>query len=123
MELLACFFWREDLVNLNTDPTITKLEEPYEWFEILYPTRRRDRNELKELIAGPLALSASPFAILDYLLAPAPGFRTPLCKSVLVERRYRDRDHTSAMAAFYHKSFRPVESECDLTPENSITGK
>lgn len=93
-------------------PADLPIEDLYESFELLYPTRRRDRDRLNDLIAGPTPLNPAPLAILDYMLTPASGTKSPLCKAVVVETRYRDRDHTRAVAAYYQRSFRPINHEC-----------
>lgn len=92
--------------------TNSPLEDLYDSFSILYPARRSDREKLIDLVTGQTPLNYSAFAILDFILTPALGARSPFCKTVVVEQRYRDRDHTSALASFYHKSFRPIDPEC-----------
>jgi len=53
-----------------------------------------------------------PYSILDYMLLPRVGKATPICKSIVVEKRYYDRDHARALSAFYSHSFRDVQKEC-----------
>ena len=90
-----------------------ELEEPYQWFRILYPTRKRDRDELQELLTGRGAVNpVAAYSILEYLLTPTIGRVQPTCKTVVVEERYRDKDHNKAMASYYSKSFRAVAMEC-----------
>lgn len=87
-------------------------EEIYEWYSIIYPTNKRHRDELRSLLFGRGALSAAPYSIFNYLLTPFQGMSTPKCKTVIIEKRYRDRNHISAKASFYSKSFRSIPSEC-----------
>jgi hypothetical protein len=88
-----------------------ELEERYEWFDILYPQRAKDRLKLEEMLLRG-ALSLAPYSILEYLRTPLPKQSTPKCKSVVVENRYIDIDHSRALSAFYSKSFKPVQKEC-----------
>lgn len=88
------------------------LEEPYEWFDLLYPRRRKDRQEIERLVTGKSPLNSVPYAILDYILSPEEGRSTPVCRTVVVERRYYDRDHARALSTFYCRSFRDVKKEC-----------
>lgn len=88
------------------------LEQLYEWFDLLYPQRRRDREKIEQLLTGRAPLNPVPYAILDYILSPQLGKSIPTCRTVVVEQRYYDRDHTRALSTFYSKSFRDVQKEC-----------
>ncbi len=57
-------------------------------------------------------MSDAPLAVLDFILTPEPGRATPICKTVIAEERYRDRDHSKAVSAFYSRSFRDIRQEC-----------
>lgn len=93
--------------------SVSPLEKPYQSFSIIYPTNKIGRQQLHELLMGNGALNHVPYAMLDYLLRPLPGKSRPVCKSVVVEHRYRDKDHTSAVSSYYSKSFQRVETECE----------
>lgn len=87
-------------------------EWPYESFELLYTDRKGDLKKLKEILGIDKALSLSPHSLLEYLLSPKEGESTPACKSIIVENRYYDKDHSDAFSKFYCKSFRFVKREC-----------
>jgi len=101
---------------MATDKTLSFEEVPpenvYQWFRIIYPTDRKGREEIKDLLVVEGALNPVPYAILDYILAPQVGKSTPVCKTIVIEGRYRDRDHSKAMSSYYFKSFKQVENEC-----------
>lgn len=88
------------------------LEKPYEWFDLWYTTRKRDMEQIKDMLTGKAALNQAPNAILNHILSPEAGKKTPICKSVVVERRYYDRDHARALSSFYSKLFRDIKREC-----------
>jgi hypothetical protein len=88
------------------------LEQPYEWFDLLYPERRKDRQKIEQLLIGKASLNTVPHAILDYILSPEVGKSAPKCRSVVVEWRYLDKDHARALSTFYSKAFRDVKKEC-----------
>jgi len=87
-------------------------EEPYQWFDIIYPTNKKGRGETEDLLLIKGSLNPVPYAILDYILTPRAGKSIPVCKTVVVEHRYRDKDHSKALSSYYAKSFRQVEPEC-----------
>ncbi|MBE9512763.1 MAG: hypothetical protein IMY77_01705 [Chloroflexi bacterium] len=88
------------------------LEEAYQWFSIIYPTNKKGRQEIEELLLIKGTLNPVPYAILDYILAPQAGKSTSVCKTIVIEQRYRDKDHSKALSSYYAKSFRQVETEC-----------
>jgi len=88
------------------------VERPYESFELLYTDRKRDVEKLREIVGIGKALSYAPYSLLEYLLSPKEGGSTPACKSIIVENRYYDKDHSDAFSKFYCKSFRDVSREC-----------
>ena len=87
-------------------------ENPYQWFSILYSTNKKGREEIENLLIGKGALNPVPYAILDYMLMSPTSKSMPFCKTIVVEHRYRDKDHSKALASYYSKSFRQVEAEC-----------
>jgi hypothetical protein len=87
-------------------------EAPYEWYEIYHPTNARDKQKVIEYLVGAEALNPVPSALLEYLLSPEPGQQRPRCKTVIVEKQYRDKDHSKALSSFYARSFRSVSSDC-----------
>lgn len=87
-------------------------EDPYQWFSIIYPTNRKGRKEIEDLLVVKGTLNPVPYAILDYILAPQAGKSTSICKTIVIEQRYRDKDHSKALSSYYAKSFRQVETEC-----------
>ncbi len=91
-------------------------EDPYQWFDIIYPTNKKGRQEIEALLLIKGTLNPVPYAvsyaILDYILAPQAGKSTSICKTIVIERRYRDKDHSKALSSYYAKSFRQVETEC-----------
>ena len=87
-------------------------ERPYESFELLYTHRRRDIKKLEQILGIGKALSFAPYSLLEYLLSPKEGESTPVCKSIIVENRYYDKDHSDAFSKFYCKSFRDIKKEC-----------
>lgn len=93
-------------------PRIPSLEKPYEYFDLLYPMRQRDRKKIESILIERHPVNPAPYAILDYVLSPVLGKTTPICKSVVVEYRYYDRDHARAFSTFYSRSFRDVPKEC-----------
>lgn len=88
------------------------LEEPCEYFDLLYVARHKDKERIRDEITGGYVPSTVACAILDYILSPEPGKSTPRCKTVVIERRYYDRDHAKAFSAFYSRSFRDIQKEC-----------
>jgi len=88
------------------------LEDPYQWFSIVYPANKKGRQEIEDLLLTKGTLNLVPYAILDYILAPQAGKSTSVCKTIVIEHRYRDKDHSKAMSSYYAKSFRQVEAEC-----------
>jgi len=98
---------RQQAISTEVDP-----EKPYEWFGIIHLTNKKGRKAIEELLVDKGTLNPVPFAILDYILTPRQGKSTPICKTVIVESRYRDKDHSKAMFSHYAKSFRQVEPEC-----------
>ena len=88
------------------------LEDPYQWFSIIYPTNKKARQEIEDLFVVKGTLNPVPYAILDYILAPQAGKSTPVCKTIVIEHKYRDKDHSKALSSYYAKSFRQVETEC-----------
>jgi hypothetical protein len=87
-------------------------EEPFEWFELWYPQRQRDREKISEILLGKGPLNPVPYAILNYILSPQIGKSAPICRTVIVENRYYDKDHARGLSAFYSKSFREIKKEC-----------
>jgi len=87
-------------------------ENPYQWFSIIYPTNKKGRKKTEDILLIEGTLNPVPYAILDYILAPQTGKSTPVCKTVVIEHRYRDKDHSKALSSYYAKSFRQVENEC-----------
>jgi len=87
-------------------------ENAYQWFRIIYPTNRKGREEIKDLLVVEGALNPVPYAVLDYILTPQAGKSTPVCKTIVIEDKYRDKDHSKALSSYYAKSFRQVEPEC-----------
>jgi len=87
-------------------------ENPYQWFSIIYPTNKKGRQEIEDLLLIKGTLNPVPYAILDYILAPQAGKSTPVCKTIVIEHKYRDKDHSKALSSYYAKSFRQVETEC-----------
>jgi hypothetical protein len=87
-------------------------ENAYQWFSIIYPTNKKGRKEIEDLLLIKGTLNPVPYAILDYILAPQAGKSTSICKTIVIEHKYRDRDHSKALASYYAKSFRQVEAEC-----------
>ena len=87
-------------------------ESPYQWFSIIYLTNKKGREEMGDVLLIKGMLNLVPYAILDYILTPPLGKSTPICKTVVVEHRYRDKDHSKALSSYYAKSFRQVEAEC-----------
>ena len=92
--------------------TSKKLEEPYQYFGLIYPTNKSGQNEIRNLLIGNGALNSTVYSILDYIFSPAPGSSIPICKTIVVEQRYRDKDHTHSLSSYYYKSFHQVKSEC-----------
>ena len=88
------------------------LENPYQWFSIIYPTNKNGRQKIEDLLLVKGALNLVPYAILDYILAPQAGKSTSICKTIVIENKYRDKDHSKALSSYYAKSFRQVETEC-----------
>lgn len=88
------------------------LEQLYEWFDLLYTQRRRDRQKIEQLLTGRAPLNPVPYAVFEYILSPAVGQSSPVCRTVVVEWRYYDKDHARGLSAFYSKSFRDVKKEC-----------
>jgi len=88
-------------------------EDAYQWFSIIYPTNRKGRKEIEDLLVVKGTLNPVPYAILDYILTPQAGKSTLVCKTIVIERRYRDKDHSKALSSYYAKSFRQVEAECN----------
>lgn len=84
----------------------------YEGFSIIYPTNKKGRQEIQDRLVTKGALNPVPYAILDYVLAPEVGKSTPICKTIVIEHRYRDKDHSKGLSSYYAKSFRQVEAEC-----------
>jgi hypothetical protein len=93
-------------------PVEIPLENPYEWFSIIYPTNKTGRKEIKDILLIEGTLNPVPYAILDYILTPQTGKTTPVCKTIVVEHRYRDKDHSKALSSYYAKSFRQIANEC-----------
>jgi len=87
-------------------------ENAYQWFSIIYPTNKKGREEIEDLLAVKGTLNPVPYAILDYILTPQAGKSTSVCKTIVIEHRYRDKDHSKALSSYYAKSFRQVENEC-----------
>ncbi len=87
-------------------------ENAYQWFRIIYPTNRKGRGEIKDLLVVEGALNLVPYAILDYILTPQTDKSIPICKTIVIEDKYRDKDHSKALSSYYAKSFRHVETEC-----------
>ncbi|MDP2720058.1 MAG: hypothetical protein Q8P44_09610, partial [Dehalococcoidia bacterium] len=88
-------------------------ENPYQWFSIIYPTNKKGRQKIEALLLNKGTLNPPvTYAILDYILAPQAGKSTSICKTIVIEQRYRDKDHTKALSSYYAKSFRQVETEC-----------
>jgi len=87
-------------------------EDPYQWFRIIYPTNKKGRKETEDILLIKGTLNPVPYAILDYILTPQTGKSTPVCKTIVIEDRYRDKDHSKALSSYYAKSFRQVETEC-----------
>ena len=87
-------------------------ENAYQWFRIIYPTNRKGREEIKDLLVVEGALNPVPYAILDYILTPQADKSIPVCKTIVIEDKYRDKDHSKALSSYYAKSFRQVETEC-----------
>jgi len=100
------------VINGKALTTEVSSEDPYQWFSIIYPTNKKGREETKDELLIKGTLNLVPHAILDYILTPPPGKSIPICKTVVVERRYRDKDHSKALSSYYAKSFRQVEAEC-----------
>lgn len=98
--------------RIKSPTSLPPIEEIYESFELLYPQRRKDRERIKDIIVGKHVINAVPYSILDYILSPQVGKSAPTCRTIVVERRYYDRDHAKALSAFYAKSFRTVDKEC-----------
>jgi len=93
-------------------PNSSPLEEPYESFDLLYPMRQEDRKKLKDMLIGRYPVNPVPYSVLDYLLSPRVGKATPVCKTVVEEKRYYDKDHVMAYSTFYSRSFRDIKREC-----------
>lgn len=87
-------------------------ENAYQWFSLIYPANRKGREEIEDLLLVKGTLNPVPYAILDYVLTPQAGKSIPVCKTIVIERRYRDKDHSKALSSYYAKSFRQVETEC-----------
>lgn len=87
-------------------------ENPYQWFSIIYPVSKKGRGEIEDQLLVKGTLNPVSNAILDYILTPPVGKSIPICKTVVVEHRYRDKDHSKALSSYYAKSFRQVETEC-----------
>jgi hypothetical protein len=97
----------------KVSPGEVPIEDAYQWFGLIYPTNKKGQKEIREdLLHIRRALNPVPYAILDYILTPQGGKSTPVCKTVVVENRYWDKDHTKALSLYYSKSFRQIESEC-----------
>lgn len=88
------------------------LEDPYQWFDILYPTNKHDRERIARLILGRGALNPVAPSLLEYIFTRKQGSSLPVCRSIIVEERYRDRDHLQAISSLYIKSFQYVSNEC-----------
>jgi len=87
-------------------------EDVFQWFDIIYPTNKQGRRTLEDLIIGRGALNYVPYSLLNYVMTPENRRSSPICKSIVIEKRYRDTDHTKALSTFYSKSFRQVDTEC-----------
>lgn len=87
-------------------------ENAYQWFSIIYPTNKKGRQEIEALLLIKGTLNPVPYAILDYILAPQAGKSTSICKTIVIEHKYRDKDHSKALSSYYAKSFRQIETEC-----------
>ncbi|MFC1981085.1 hypothetical protein ACFLVN_02445 [Chloroflexota bacterium] len=87
-------------------------ENAYQWFRIIYPTNKKGRQEIEDLLLIKGTLNAVPYAILDYILTPQAGKSTSICKTIVIEDKYRDKDHSKALSSYYAKSFRQIETEC-----------
>ena len=96
----------------KVSPIEVTAEAPYQWFNLVYPTTKRGRKEIGDLLLIKGTLNPVPYAILDYIFTPPKGKSMPVCKTVVVENRYRDKDHSKALSSYYAKSFRQVEPEC-----------
>jgi len=48
-------------------------EDPYQWFSIIYPTNKKGRQEIEDLLLIKGSLNPVPYAIFDYILTPQIG--------------------------------------------------
>ena len=87
-------------------------ESPYTNWSILYPRRKRDLEALKQVLLPAQELSLPTQCVLDQLLQPPKGKKSPLCQSVLVEEKYFDQDFVSSSSSFYSKGFREIGKFC-----------
>ncbi len=87
-------------------------ERLFENWRVIYTRRKLDLEELKKMMLSDEELSLSAQSLLDYLLQPPKGKKTPRCQSVLVEYNYFDHDFVASISAFYSKGYRNIEKYC-----------
>jgi hypothetical protein len=85
--------------------------EVFENLSVISTRTKSGQDRLIKILLGDSQMNSVPKTILDYIMARDSAGQF-ICKSVVIEDKYIDKDHSSALSSYYARSFRQISKVC-----------